>query len=94
MTLIEIERSNAGAAPTITSASTTTFFVASAGSFTVATTGSPKPTLSESGALPAGLTFVDNGDGTATLAGTPSAGTEGSYPFTITAAQTVNVMIK
>jgi hypothetical protein len=77
---------NGEMAPTITSASTTTFFVASAGSFMVATTGSPRPTLSESGALPAGVTFTDNGNGTASLAGTASAGTEGSYPFTITAA--------
>jgi hypothetical protein len=81
---------NAGMAPAITSANTTTFFVASPGSFTVATTGSPRPTLSESGALPSGVTFVDNGDGTATLAGTPSAGSEGSYPFTITAANTMS----
>ncbi len=32
------------------------------------------------------MTFVDNGDGTATLAGTPAAGTDGTYPLTITAA--------
>ena len=32
------------------------------------------------------MTFTDNGDGTATLAGTPAAGTGGSYPLTITAA--------
>ncbi len=32
------------------------------------------------------MTFIDNGDGTATLAGTPAAGTGGSYPFTITAS--------
>ena len=31
------------------------------------------------------MTFVDNGDGTATLAGTPAAGSGGTYPFTITA---------
>lgn len=80
---------NAGTAPTITSASTTTFFVAFAGSFTVTATGSPRPTLSQTGA-PGWVTFVDNGDGTATLAGTASAGTEGSYPFTITAANGVS----
>ena len=32
------------------------------------------------------MTFTDNGDGTATLAGTPAAGTGGTYPLTITAA--------
>ena len=31
-------------------------------------------TLTKTGALPAGVTFTDNGDGTATLAGTPAAG--------------------
>ena len=35
-------------------------------------TGVPTATLSETGALPAGVTFTDNGDGTATLAGTPA----------------------
>ncbi len=33
-----------------------------------------------------GVTFVDNRDGTATLAGTPAAGTADTYPLTITAA--------
>jgi hypothetical protein len=35
------------------------------------------------------VTFVDNGDGTATLAGTPAAGTSGTYPLTIGAANGV-----
>jgi large repetitive protein len=72
-------------APAITSASSTTFTVGSAGTFTVTTTGPPAPALSETGALPSGVTFNDNGDGTATLAGTPAAGTGGSYSITITA---------
>jgi uncharacterized repeat protein (TIGR01451 family) len=54
-------------------------------SFTVTTAGSPTPSLSEAGALPSGVTFTDNGDGTATLAGTPGSGQAGSYPITITA---------
>ena len=36
------------------------------------------------------MTFTDNGDGTATLAGTPAAGTAGSYPITITATNGVS----
>ena len=59
------------------------------GTFTVTTTGIPTPTLSETGALPTGVTFVDNRNGTATLAGTPAAGTGGTYPLTITAANGV-----
>ena len=35
------------------------------------------------------MTFVDNGNGTATLAGTPAAGTGGTYALTITAANGV-----
>ena len=73
-------------APAITSADSTTFTVGTAGSFTVTTTGSPTPTLSETGTLPSGVTFADNGNGTATLAGTPAAGTAGTYPLTFTAA--------
>ena len=61
-------------APAITSAASTTFTVGSAGTFTVTTTGFPTAALSEVGSLPSGVTFVDNGDGTATLAGTPAAG--------------------
>ncbi len=72
-------------APTITSATSTTFTQGTAGTFTVTTTGSPAPSLSESGALPTGVNFVDNGNGTATLAGTPASGSNPSYPITITA---------
>ncbi len=52
---------------------------------TVHTTGIPTAAITETGALPTGLTFTDNGDGTATIAGTPAAGSGGSYPITITA---------
>jgi hypothetical protein len=72
-------------APTITSASTTSFSTGVAGTYTVTTTGYPAPSLTESGTLPAGLTFTDNGNGTATLAGTPATGSGGSYPVTISA---------
>jgi hypothetical protein len=73
-------------APAITSSSTATFLVGSAGSFTITTTGVPIAALSESGALPTGLSFHDNGDGTATLSGTPAAGTGKNYSLTLTAA--------
>ena len=36
------------------------------------------------------MTFTDNGDGTATLAGTPAAGTNGIYHFTINATNGVS----
>jgi len=71
--------------PTITSSSTATSIVGAAFSTTVHTTGIPTAAVTETGALPAGVTFTDNGDGTATIAGTPAAGSGGSYPITITA---------
>jgi len=77
------------AAPAITSANNTTFTVGTAGSFMVTTTGTPTPTLTETGALPSGVMFVNNGNGTATLSGTPAAGTGGTYTFTITASNGV-----
>jgi len=75
----------AGTPPAITSASNTNFTVSVAGTFTVTATGMPTPSLSETGALPGGVTLKDNGNGTATLSGTPAAGTAGSYSFSITA---------
>ena len=76
-------------APSITSANHATFTTGISGTFTVATTGVPAPSLSESGALPAGVSFTDKGDGTATLAGTPSGASGGVYPVTITASNGV-----
>ncbi|HEX3788099.1 MAG TPA: putative Ig domain-containing protein [Pseudonocardiaceae bacterium] len=72
-------------APSITSPSTALFAIGAAGTYTVTTTGYPAATITESGALPSGLTFTDNGTGTATIAGTPATGTAGSYPVTISA---------
>src|SRR6185437_9318279 len=77
-------------APSIISANSTTFTVGTSGSFTITSTGFPTAALLESGTLPSGISFVDNGDGTATLSGTPAAGTGGSYPFTISASNGVS----
>jgi hypothetical protein len=75
----------AGAAPTITSANAADFAEGSSNTVTIAASGLPTPTLAEAGALPGGVTFVDNHDGTATLSGTPAAGTHGTYQLTISA---------
>jgi hypothetical protein len=74
------------AAPAITSSASTTLAVGTAGTFTVTSTGAPVAALSETGTLPSGVTFADNGDGTAALSGTPGAGTAGTYPVTLTAS--------
>jgi len=74
-------------APAFTNAATTTFTVGTAGSFAVAATGTPAPTLTlTGGTLPAGVTFTS---ATGELAGTPAPGTGGSYPLTFTAANGV-----
>jgi hypothetical protein len=79
-----------GGAPTITSANAATFVVGSAGTFSITTTGSPTAaSIMETGALPSGVTFTNNGNGTATIAGTPDAGSAGNYPLTITASNGV-----
>ncbi|MGO9972377.1 MAG: putative Ig domain-containing protein [Solirubrobacteraceae bacterium] len=81
----------AGTAPSITRGSSTIFTTGQAGKFTVTTTGTPTAALSDGGAtLPTGVTFLANGNGTATLSGTPASGTAGSYPFTITASNGVS----
>ncbi len=54
------------------------------------TTGYPDRTLTLEGALPSGVGFVDNGDNTGTIGGTPEVGTEGDYVVTITADNGVN----
>ena len=79
-----------GTAPSITSGVGATFTTGSAGSFTVTTQGHPTAALSRTGTLPTGVTFVDNHDGSATLAGTPEAGTAGSYPIAIDAVNGVS----
>jgi hypothetical protein len=73
--------------PAITSASSATFTAGAIGSsFTITATGSPAPAISIAGALPSGITFTDNDNGTATLAGTAAPGTGGAYPLVITAS--------
>jgi hypothetical protein len=58
----------------------------------VNSTGSPAATLAEAGALPKGLTWKDNGNGTATLSGTPSAGAGGIYKLTFTATNSSGIV--
>ena len=73
--------------PAITSAAAASFAVGSAGSFTVTTSGTPTPNaITAAGTLPSGVAFVSNGDGTATISGTPAAGTGGRYPVSIDAS--------
>ena len=72
--------------PAFTSANNATFDVTFPGSFTITAMGTPQTmAISLVGALPSGVTFTDNGDGTATLSGTPALLTNGTYPLSLTA---------
>jgi hypothetical protein len=77
-------------APAITSAASATFKVGQAGSFTIKSTGYPVAALTESGGLPDGVTFVDQGNGTAILSGTPAAGSGNVYTLTVSASNGVS----
>ena len=73
--------------PAITSVNNATFIVGTFGTFTVRTDPPvPSATVSYTGTLPAGISFVPNGDGTATISGTAAAASEGDYPIDITAS--------
>jgi len=72
--------------PAFTSADNTNFTVNAVGNFTITTTGNPTPAISHtSGALPTGVSFLDNSDGTATLSGAPAPGTAGVYTLQLEA---------
>jgi len=74
---------SAASVPTFTSVNSATEPYHTAFNFTVQTTGAPTPTLTTS-ALPAGVTFHDNGNNTGTLSGTNSV-VPFSYGITFTA---------
>jgi hypothetical protein len=75
-------------APAFTSSSSASAVMGTPFSYTVSTAGFPVPTLSEAGSLPPGLTFTDNGNGTATIAGTPT--TLGTSTLTLGAANGIS----
>lgn len=72
-----------------TSANYSSFMQGTLGSFTITTTGYPAPSLSYSpaGSLPSGLLFVDHGNGTATISGTPTG--SGLFSFWVKASNGV-----
>ena len=57
--------------PAVTSADRAGFTLGQPGSFTVTSKGFPVPALQLDGTLPSGLSFSDNGNGSATISGTP-----------------------
>jgi hypothetical protein len=73
-------------APALTSASSATATHGKAFSFTFTSTGYPLASVTHTGSV-AGLTYTTNGNGTATLSGTPTRA--GTYTLTITAKNSV-----
>jgi len=75
--------------PSITSANSAFATVGQSATFTITTSGSPTPKIKGHGKLPKGLKFHDNGDGTATISGTPTStkhkSADGLYPIKVTA---------
>jgi Putative Ig domain len=80
-----------GTKPVFTSAVSKSTPAGAAFTFAVTTTGSPAAALTETGALPTGVTFTPNATGGATLAGTPGVATVGNYPLTFTATSTAGI---
>jgi beta-glucosidase len=78
----------------ITSQPTATFTAGTAGTFAVSTATTQSPTAQEvprlavAGKLPDGLTFTDNGDGTGTISGTPTA--TGTFTVQVRASNQVS----
>ncbi|MHB1783539.1 MAG: WxL domain-containing protein [Acidimicrobiales bacterium] len=70
--------------PSFTSSGSADFESGSSSSFTVATSADPTATLSHVGTLPTGLAYTDDGNGTATISGTPT-GPVGNYTLDLTA---------
>ena len=76
-------------APVITSNNSATFTYGTGGTFTITTTGYPAPTITETATLPSGVTFQNNGNGTATLSVAATAA-GGAYSLSFTAANSVS----
>ena len=72
------------APPSITSPTSATFIKGSPSSFTPTATGFPAPTITESGSLPAGVSFAGG-----VLSGTPTQA--GTFPITLTASNGIGV---
>lgn len=75
-------------APSFTERGPVVFAAGEFASVRVWAQGYPAPGIGLEGDLPAGLAFDDNGDGSATISGTPASGV-GSSPVTLTAVNVV-----
>lgn len=79
---------NGGSSPT-----SATFYPNVPSSVSVSAAGSPEPSFTEVGVLPQGLSFLDNGIGTATVSGTEKGDVPGTYEITIFASNGVGAIL-
>lgn len=77
-----------GSAPAFTGTLSTTAAAGDPVDVTIATSGSPVPSITATTPLPSGLVLTDNGDGTARLHGTPTAA-PGEYGIGLSAVNTI-----
>ena len=61
---------------------------------TIAVAASPVPAITTTSTLPTGLTFKDNGNGSATISGTPATGTGKAYSIALTATNVLGTASK
>ncbi len=80
-------------APVFTSKSTKTAKQGKALTFTVKTKANPVAAISETGTLPPGATFTDNGDGTATLSDPTPLAVAGGYTLDLVATNTTDSQV-
>ncbi len=76
---------NIARAPSFTSGTRATALTNRSFTYTVRATASPVVSITMSGALPTGLTFADNHNGSARITGTPATGTARTYTLVFTA---------
>jgi uncharacterized repeat protein (TIGR01451 family) len=88
----------AEAAPAIISADNATFIVGEDDSFTITTSGFPLPSINldtgDGDELPEGVTFTDNGDGTATISGIAEQCWGWEYDLVIQAQNTLGNVVQ
>jgi hypothetical protein len=85
------ERNSVTAPPTFASADNASFQINTPGSFTITSFSNPTATISiNGGTLPNGITFTNNGNGTATLSGTPAFNAGGVYQLILSANNGIN----
>ncbi|MGO9457588.1 MAG: carboxypeptidase regulatory-like domain-containing protein [Acidimicrobiales bacterium] len=90
-TVTLVEAATRAPSTPVISAGSLTFIVGKTGSVTFSSSGTPAPTLKETGALPSGLSYAAGlaGSGQGAIKGDPGATTLGTHPVKITATNGV-----